>query len=83
MNSTKKVAKVEVVLDDNVPEYMAGIVRCGSVYSYDKDDELIMDHQDIIDNTEYHSIDELIDDVSKRLGVKADIIEIVELDHSS
>ena len=79
MNQGKNVVRVEVVLDDNVPEYMMGIIRCGNVCAYDENDELIKDHQEIIDNTEYHSECELIDDVAKRLGVDPSIIKIVEL----
>ncbi|MEG0772987.1 hypothetical protein [Clostridium sp.] len=34
-------------------------------------------HQELIDNSEYHSEDSLIKDIAKRLGVNKDIIEII------
>lgn len=64
-------------MDDNVPEYMDGIIRCGSVLSYDKN-SIEVDHQELIDNTEYHSEDELVEDIAKRLEVNKSIIEIIE-----
>jgi hypothetical protein len=72
------VANVKVYLDDNVPEYMEGIKRCGSVISEDENGDKIKDHQELIDNTEYHSAEELIKDVANRLGVSPDIVEIIE-----
>lgn len=71
------IAFVKIHLDDNVPEYLQGIIRCGSVISEDEDGNELKDHQDLIDNTEYQSPAELIEDVAKRLGVNADLIEIL------
>lgn len=72
------IAYVRVCLDDNVPEYMAGIIRCSSVISEDENGDEIEDHQELVDNTEYHSAKDLIEDVSRRLKVSPDIVEIDE-----
>jgi hypothetical protein len=66
-------------LKDNYhEEYMDGIIRCGSVISKDAHGNEITDHQELIDNTEYHSVEELVADVAKRLNVSPDIVEIAE-----
>lgn len=70
------IAYVRVYLDDDVPEYMQGIIRCGSVFSDDEDGKELKTHEEIIDNTEYHSAQELINDVASRLGVSPEIVEI-------
>ncbi len=72
-----EIVYVDVKLDDNVPEYMDGIIRCSSVISEDKNGERF-NHQELIDNTEYHSVDELVKDVASRLSVSEDIISIVD-----
>mgnify|MGYP000932441177 CR=1 FL=1 len=71
------IVYVKIYLDDNVPEYMTGILRCGSVFSYDEEDNET-DHQDLIDNTEYHSEDEMKKDIASRLNIDPDIIEIYD-----
>ena len=76
--SMNKIVRVEVTLDDNVPEYMDGIIRCGAVQSFDAQGELIKDHQDMVDNTEYRSRNALISDIADRLKVARDIIVICE-----
>lgn len=70
------IKRVEVCLDDNVPECMAGVIRCGSVISFNEKEESI-NHQELVDNTEYYSEYELIEGVSKKLNIHKDIIEIV------
>ncbi len=67
---------VRITLDDNVPEYMDGIIRCGSVISEDQNGNTIKNHQELIDNTEFHSESELIASVAQRLGVSESIVEI-------
>jgi tRNA isopentenyl-2-thiomethyl-A-37 hydroxylase MiaE len=71
-----KIVEVIVELDDEVPEFMAGTIRCGSVRSYDANGKLCVDYQDLIDNTIYHSEAELIEDVSRRLKFHSSIISI-------
>ncbi|WP_126536012.1 hypothetical protein [Aerosticca soli] len=72
----KKVAYVSIHLDDNVPEYMQGIIRCGSVVSEDEDGNELKDHQELIDNKEFHSEDELIEYVANKLGVSKNIVGV-------
>ena len=69
-------AHIRVYLDDCVPEYMSGIFRCGSVVSEDKDGNDLQDHQEIVDNAEFHSEKELIEHVAERLGVTDDMISV-------
>lgn len=71
-----KVAYVRVYLDDDVPEYMQGIIRCGSIISEDEDGNELRSHEDLIDNTDYHSTQELIDDIAQRMGVSSKLVEI-------
>lgn len=72
----KKVAYVSIQLDDDVPDYMAGVIRCGAVISQDEDGNELEDHQELIDNTEFHSETDLINHVASRLGVSKDIVGI-------
>ena len=65
-----------ITLDDNVPEYMDGIIRCGSVITKDENGNTIDDHQELIDNAEFHSESELIASVAQRLGVSESIVKI-------
>jgi len=67
---------VRITLDGSVPESMGGIIRCGSVISEDENGKQIKDHQELIDNTEFHSEEQLIASVAKRLGINESIIEV-------
>ncbi len=69
---------VNIYLDDDVPEYMDGIIRCGSVTSVNYLGETLESHDELIDNTEYHSEEEMIADVAERLGVNPEIVVIGE-----
>lgn len=82
------ISRVEIFLDDNVPEYMEGIIRIGSVnYEFDRSNENEEDEEDyedelelpdLVDNTEFHSENELVKYVAKRLNIDTDIVEIIE-----
>lgn len=72
----KKIAYVSVQIDDDIPEYMEGVIRCGSVISQDEHGNNLKNHQELIDNTEFHSEDELISYVASKLGVSKDIVSI-------
>ncbi len=74
----KQIAHVRITLDDNVPESMDGIIRVGSVISEDENGNIIKDHQELVDNIEYHTRQELINSVGKRLNVDPSICEIVD-----
>lgn len=70
------IALVRITLDNNVPEYMKGIIRCGSVISEDENGRTIKDHQELINNAEFHSESELLSFVAQRLGVSESVVEI-------
>lgn len=39
----RKISNIQVFLDDNVPDYMEGIIRIGNVnYEYEKDVTMMM-----------------------------------------
>ncbi len=57
--------------------HLIGISRCSSVISKNDYGDEIKDHQDLIDNTNYYSAEELIEDVARRLNVAPEIVEIV------
>lgn len=69
------INQVTVYLDQGVPESMAGIIRCGSV-TIEYDNGIEKDDESLIDNAEYHSHSDLVDDIAKRLGVSTDIVNI-------
>jgi hypothetical protein len=71
-----KFVEIRIELDENVPESMAGIIRCGSVRAYDANGKLCKDWQDLVDQAEYHSEREMIFAVAKRLKFPADMISI-------
>ena len=73
-----KIVEVRIVLDDTVPEYMAGIIRCGSVRSYDNNGKQCVDHKELVDNAEYRSEAEMIFAVSRRLKFHSSIISITK-----
>lgn len=68
-----KIVYVNVTLDDNAPA--AGMIRAGSVVSEDEEGS-VKSHQELIDNTEYRSHQELIAAVAKKLGVSDSVVEI-------
>lgn len=79
----QSIAYVNISLDGNVPEYMDGIYRIGSVISYDNNDSIIKDHQELVDNTEFNNADgnakqEIVDYVALKLELNSDIINFVE-----
>ncbi len=72
----KIIAYVRIYLDDDMPEDMEGIFRCGSVISEDEDGNELKDHQELIDNAEFHSEEALIRYVADKLGVDIKIVSI-------
>jgi hypothetical protein len=71
-----KIVHVTVHLDDDMPEDMLGVVRCGSVTSEGEDGNELKDHQELIDNTEFDSEEALIAHVAKQLGVSPDAVTV-------
>lgn len=72
------IASVRVYLDENVPEYMNGIIKCGSVISEDENGNQIQEHEDLVDNMEFRSREELRQSISQRLDVNPDRVEICD-----
>ncbi|WP_151800794.1 hypothetical protein [Acinetobacter junii] len=69
------ITLVKISLDEDVPEYMNGIFRIGSVISEDeKGNE--SHHEDLVDNLEFRSIDALKQHVANSLNVDGTIVEI-------
>jgi len=72
----KHIPHVAVTVDDDVPEHMAGIVRAGSVISYGIDNQVIMNHHNLVDNAVYNSEVELVAAIAKKLNVNQSIVAI-------
>lgn len=69
------ITLVKISLDEDVPEYMNGIFRIGSVISEDeKGNE--SHHEDLVDNLEFRSIDALKQHVANFLNVDETIVEV-------
>ncbi|MGP9666268.1 hypothetical protein ACT3TY_16815 [Halomonas sp. AOP22-C1-8] len=69
------ITEVTVHLDDNVPDYMEGIIRCSSV-SIEYEDGSEKADDSMIDNAEYLSEVELVKDIAKRLEIPTGIVNI-------
>lgn len=78
LRSKDCISHVKVCLDDDQPEYMAGLIRCGSVISCNEDGDEIKNHQELIDNQEFHSEIELKEYIAKALGVDISNVEIMD-----
>lgn len=66
-----------IVLAIEHPEQLAGISRVESVMLYNDNDEELYDDQNIVNNDEYHSDDELIDAIAKHYSISRDLIQDV------
>lgn len=70
------IAHVTVFLEHDKPEFMDGIYRCESVISCDADGNQLSDHKELVDNSEFHSVEDLRRYIAKRLNVSEDIVFI-------
>ena len=73
LNLENKIESETISLD-TPKEYIAGIYRCNTITSFDENG-LPQDHPELIDNEEFHSIDELCKTVAEKLNVNSDIID--------
>lgn len=73
LNLENKIESETISLD-TPKEYIAGIYRCNTITSFDENG-LPQDHPELIDNEEFHSIDELCKSVAEKLNVNSDIID--------
>lgn len=68
------IESIDIFLDDNVPEYMCGVLRIGSVIIHTGSSEF--DIQEFVDNYEFRSENEIENYVNKELGTTiATVIE--------
>lgn len=63
-----------IELDDNVPESMAGVIRLGRVIV--EDIEGVHERDDLIDNSEFHDMNELVQYVTSNTGVFSENVQI-------
>ena len=70
-----KIERIELAIE--YPEEMLSICRVEHVMLYNEDDEELYEDQDIVDNAEYHSDEELLHSLAKQYGVSADTIDII------
>lgn len=71
-----RIVEIVVELDGDVPEDMEGVVRCGSVRSYDENGKLCIDYKELVDNTPYANEADLVFDVARRLKFPVSMIRI-------
>lgn len=74
-----EVSSAIIYLDDDKPEYLEGVERVGSVQLFDVDGELINDDitsNKLVDNKEFHDLEDMINNVANRLGIEKDNITI-------
>lgn len=79
------ISKIEVFLDDNMPDYMEGLIRIGSINCYDNNDEVLTEMpdglpriSDLVDNGEFRSESDLKKWVAKQLEISTEYIEIID-----
>ena len=70
------IARVRVVVDDNIPENVEGLLHCRSVISLDEQFHEIADFRQLLESAEFRSEAELIGEVARRGGVDPSIVEI-------
>lgn len=70
-----RIAKIELSIEH--PEQMLGISRVESVILYNEKNEALYNDQEIVNNNEYPSDQELICEIAKHYGVSKDIIETI------
>lgn len=76
----KNIVSAQIYLDENVPEYMEGLMRLGSIEFFDEDGEIVHNvtlNNDLVDNSEFHDKIRLIEYVAKRLGIDSSQIEVL------
>lgn len=70
-----KIAKLKLSIEH--PEQLLGISRVESLILCDEQGEELMNDQDIVDNQEYHSDNELINEIAKHYNISKDLICLV------
>ncbi|MEK4529945.1 hypothetical protein NST38_31575 [Paenibacillus sp. FSL H8-0104] len=70
-----KIERIELSIEE--PDETPGVYRVEYVMMYDDNDERLHDDQDVVDNTEYHDYNDLIEALATKYGVSKDIIDVV------
>ncbi len=71
----EEIESIEIMISDNDPEYMAGIIRIGTVHLfYTNNKTMIVDDYA---NKEFQSENELINFVAQEFNVSTDLVTIV------
>ena len=70
-----KIAKLKLSIEH--PERMLGISRVKSVILYDEQGDELMNDQNIVDNQEYYSDNDLINEIAKHYNISKDLICLV------
>lgn len=73
------IANIKIYIDDNLPEYMSGVLRIGNVEAYDINDNSLGCNSNLVDNTEFtgdYAQYYMRSYVAQRLSVPIDIIRI-------
>jgi hypothetical protein len=70
------IALVTVWLDEEVPEYMMGILRIAEVCAEDEHGNDVSHGIGFVDNTEFRSHDAIIEHVADLLKVNKEIVQI-------
>ncbi|MBG9544616.1 hypothetical protein ABE29_18110 [Cytobacillus firmus] len=70
------IDSVEVALDSDVPDYMEGIIRIGSITKF-FDNGKSVESDELTTNEEFHSEKELIDFVAKKLKISSSIVSFI------
>jgi len=69
------IKEVRIYIDEDMDKFMSGVLVCGSIVSINEDSTCTQ-HDELIDKKEYHSAEELIEDIASKLNVDPSIVEI-------
>lgn len=75
-NKTQKIELIEVKVE--YPETRLGTVEIIRVFLYDKNDKLLYQDNDIINNSTYFSIDDIKKEVADIYGVKLSYVTVID-----
>ncbi len=67
------ITNVTVFVDDNELEFMDGAIRCGYIVAEDENGAETF-HHDLLDNSGFPTIKELVDEVTGILNVDRDVV---------
>lgn len=71
------ITRVEVTLEGDTPQDRNRGIRCKEVVTFDEREEKT-EHPDLVNHQEYDSRHLLVQEISRKLGVEDEIIEIID-----